>query len=302
MAKKRQGSAILELLLAAALWGFGFVATVWCLKVFSVLELTFLRFLLASLIGLPFVLVSLKNHSLRRKFRMSFVPALWLMGTLILQTWGLVYTTPTKSAFITTLYVVFVPLLEAFLARRKIPLTIWGCVLIALIGTALIVDLGFSDLNIGDVMTFISALFATGQIYWMGSVSGKIAKPFVFNIYQCFWSVLFVLPLLYGSDLPHKLLLIGEWPSLAFVGLLSLAIGSTVIAFYLQVRAQQQLSRTVSSLMFLLESPFAMIFAMIFLGQSLHPLEALGALLISAAAFFATWLEARLQRNIDFAT
>jgi drug/metabolite transporter (DMT)-like permease len=70
-----------------------------------------------------------------------------------------------------------------------------------------------------------------------------------------------------------------------------------LIAFYLQVRAQKQLSATVSSLMFLLESPFAMIFALILLGQGLTATESAGAFLIFMSAVFATFLETRPAKN-----
>src|SRR5262249_49308842 len=157
-------------------------------------ELLFLRFLLASLLGLPLVFYRWGTYSMRRKFKLSFLPAASLIGLLILQTWGLKYTTPTKSGFITTLYVVFVPLMEAAIARRRIQPMIWLCVLTALVGTGLIVDIGVSPLNLGDALTFASALIATLQIYWVGSVSPLVSQPFVFNIYQCFWSVLMVAP------------------------------------------------------------------------------------------------------------
>jgi drug/metabolite transporter (DMT)-like permease len=291
MRKATRMTAVLELLFAAALWGFGFVATKWALDYLSAVDLIFMRMVLASLIGLPIVLFLRTKYSIRRKFKLSFMPAVWLMGTLVLQTWGMEYTTPTKSGFITTLYVVFVPLLEAVIARKKIPGAIWLCVLGALVGTGLIVDIGFGQINIGDVLTLFSALAATAQIYWMGGVSPNINYAFVFNIYQCFWSVAMVAPFVAWSGLAQKLRHLPDWPVLALVGLLSLSLGSTVIAFYLQVRAQKNISRTVSSLMFLLESPFALLFSLLLLGQSLGLLESVGALLIFFSAFFATWFE-----------
>ena len=66
------------------------------------------------------------------------------------------------------------------------------------------------------------------------------------------------------------------------MGLLMLGIGSTLIAFYLQIKAQKVLSSTVSSLFFLLESPFALLFAFFLLGESLNMKQGIGALLIIA--------------------
>lgn len=288
--------AVLELILAAALWGFGFIATKWILGTFSAFELLFVRFLLASVIGLPWVLLT--EHSLKFKLKLSFWPGVLLMGTLAFQTWGLESTTPTKSGFITTLYVVFVPLLEAMVARKKISAGMWACVAVALFGTALIVDVGFSQINFGDVLTFVSALIAAAQIYWMGTVSSRITRAFVFNLYQCFWCLVMCVPLLNYSEFWTKLSGFADWPSQVWIGFFTLAAGSTVIAFFLQVKAQKGLSRTVSSLLFLLESPFAMLFSIIFLAERLKTHEVVGAALIFAAAFFATWLESRPRRVV----
>jgi drug/metabolite transporter (DMT)-like permease len=73
----------------------------------------------------------------------------------------------------------------------------------------------------------------------------------------------------------------------------SLAFGSTVLAFFLQVKAQAFLSPTVASLLCLLESPFAMIFAAALLGETLGPLEGAGAALIFVSAAGASVIESR---------
>src|ERR1700704_6274220 len=107
MSKANRLSSVLELILAGALWGFGFIATKWALEALNVAELAFLRFAIAGLVGLPVVLALKNKYSAAKKFRLSFMPAVFLMLTLVLQTAGLLYTTPTKCGFITTLYVVF---------------------------------------------------------------------------------------------------------------------------------------------------------------------------------------------------
>lgn len=291
MSKGQSYRAVLELLIAAALWGFGFIATKWALGTLNIPELVFLRFALATLIGLPWLLSS--RHNVKFKLRLSFWPGALLMGTLLFQTWGLEYTTPTKSGFITTLYVVMVPLLESVISRRPLSMGMWSCVILALVGTSLIVDMGFSSLNIGDVLTFVSAIFAAGQIYLMGSVSPRISRAFIFNLYQSFWCLLMIIPLVRFDLLLPKVANVSEWPKEAVIGLITLSAGSTTVAFYLQVRAQKYLSRTVSSLMFLLESPFAMIFSILLLSEHLNLRESIGAAIIFVSAFLAIWLEKR---------
>ncbi len=292
----RRVLASVELVTAAALWGFGFIATIWAFEVFSPFEITFMRFAIAGSLLIFFVFTPAGRASITQYIRISFIPALLLTTTLIFQTWGLQYTTPTKSGFITTLYVVFVPILESLVSRQKLPWTLWACVALALVGTGLIVNVGIDSLNIGDVLTFICALAATFQIYWLGLVSPNIEKPFVFNLVQAAWGALICLPVLFFEPLPQKLANIGDWSMLAWAGLLALSLGSTVIAFFLQVRAQKFLSATVSSLIFLLESPFALIFALLLLSQTLSLSESFGAVIIFASAAAASVFESRRKK------
>lgn len=291
--RTRKICALCELLVAAMLWGFGFIAAIWGMKVFGPFELTFVRFAIGALFGFAIILTATGREAWRSSIKMAFLPAVFLVATLIFQTWGLQYTTATKSGFITTLYVVFVPILESVIEKRKLPLLLWVFVATALIGTAMIVNVGIDSLNFGDALTFVAALAATAQIYWLGRVSPLVKKPFVFNIVQATWGALICLPVLAMSPLADKFANLADWPTEAWVGVLALSVGSTVLAFYLQVRAQAYLSATVSSLLFLLESPFALIFAMILLAEKLGLTESLGAALIFVSAVGASWLESR---------
>ena len=286
-----------ELFVAAALWGFGFVAAVWAMERLSPFELTFMRFALASVLVVPFLIPRSTRAAFLANVRLAFWPGVFFAGTLIVQTWGLKYTTATKSGFITTLYVVFVPLLESFLRRQRLPRAIWACVAFSFLGTAMIVNVGFGSLNVGDLLTLGCALFATGQIYIMGLVSPRVRHPFLFNSAQAAWAGLLCLPFGLDAGLWRQMADFGAWSGRAQIGLLALAFGSTVIAFGLQVRAQKRLTPTVSSLLFLLESPFAMVFSIALLGEVLGPLEASGALIIFVSAVAASLLEARLRRG-----
>lgn len=289
-------TATAELFTAAALWGFGFIATVWAMRELNAFELTFMRFALASLLLIPILCFPSWRRGLFENLRKSFWPGLFFAATLIVQTWGLQYTTATKSGFITTLYVVLVPILESFLTKRRLPVALWGCVGLSLIGTGLIVNVGLGDINKGDLLTLVCAFLATGQIYIIGQVSPGVRRPFLFNSAQCLWAMLLCTPFVLNSGTWVKMGNFANWESLPQAGLLILAFGSTVIAFGLQVRAQAKLSPTVSSLLFLLESPFAMLFAFFLLSEKLGPWETGGAVLIFLSAMAASLLEARRKK------
>ena len=305
--ERATNAATLELTFAAAMWGFGFVGVVWALRYLGPFGVTGWRFALAFVVGsvVIAVLPGLRKQVNLREFKLAFWPGIFLAGTLVLQTWGLKYTTATKSGFLTTLYVLVVPLLDMFILKRKAPRFHLIYVALALLGVALICDLPqmmFNSFtvspvdtgsvavtsvealartrwNIGDWLTLACMLAASLQIFWFGVIQKKITSSFNFNVYQTFWAGLIPLPLALWleplpTSLPH-----GE----PLIGILMISFGSTLIAFALQVRAQKVISPSLASLLYLLESPFAAIFAFILLGERFTTQGSLGAALILVA-------------------
>jgi drug/metabolite transporter (DMT)-like permease len=162
--------AFIELSLASVFWGFGFIGTVWALGFLSFPAVIFYRFAGAFIFGALFWIYSRPTKtSLFRDFRMSWPLGLWLAVTLILQTWGLLSTSATKSAFITVLYVIIVPVLSSLLDRHKLGWQLWGLLTVALIGTGLIVNVDLSELSTGDLLTFGNAFAAAIHIRRMGA-------------------------------------------------------------------------------------------------------------------------------------
>lgn len=279
----------LELTLAGALWGFGFIAATWALDGMGPLAITGWRFVIAVIVGGAIVLArpSLRANVEWIGFYAAAWPGLFISLTLITQTYGLRYTTATKSGFITILYVLLVPLLERLWLKRAVPRYHVAYVLAALVGVALICDLpsaftggagGATErekLNVGDALTVICAIFAALQIVWYGRIQDKIGSSFVFNLYQSFWAG--VIPLALS-------LVLEPFPTFpnttTWVGLAMLSLGSTLIAFALQIRAQKKISPSLASLLFLLESPFAGLFAIFFLNERMTTMTAAGAAVI----------------------
>jgi drug/metabolite transporter (DMT)-like permease len=274
--------AVLELLFATIIWGFGFTATIWAMESTSSIMISVGRFFGACLLTLPIFLISrdLRRHFNFANLKLSMLPGLFLGLTLILQTWGLEYTTATKSGFITTLYVILVPIFEILIIKKRVRLlhTLW--VALALVGTGFIVQVQMNEVNKGDVLTLMCSVFAAAHIASLGVLGPKIQSPFVFNFYQSFWAGLLALAMLPFFAVSHW----KGFNTLALIGFISLTVGSTMVAFALQVKAQKKISASLASLIFLLESPFAMLFGVLLLSEALTGYQALGATLIILAA------------------
>lgn len=285
--------AVLQLIVAGVLWGFSFVGVTWALRELNPFEIAFVRFSFTFLEGFLLQMAFRSWREWREAIALSFLAGVLLSATLLLQTVGLQYTTATKSGFITTLYVVMVPLAESVINRRPVAREHWMLVFVALVGTSLIMRLDFEAINAGDLFTLLAAVFATAQVLWIARVSRRTERPFLFNAVQFGWSALLALPFVSPPELVGKLSQIGQWSTEAVIGILFLSVGSTSTAFYFQVKAQRHLSATTASLLFLLESPFAAIFAMIFLHERLSYMEWVGAALIFGASIVVSLREAR---------
>lgn len=267
--------------LAGAIWGYGFIATKLALESFGPLSMSIFRFLICCAIVFPliFFVPTFRTKKHKELFRWSLLPGILLSVLMIFQTWGLKYTSATKSSFITTLYIVMVPLFEVILLKKKLKYEHVFWVFLALFGTALICDFHGGGWNIGDFLTFICAIAATFHIIVIGKISPKIDSAMAFNAYQslvCAVVTMFIFvlsPEPIQTVTPH-----------ALFGLLFLAIGSTAIAFMLQIRAQQVLSASTASLLFLLESPFAALFGFVFFAEMLSVHQWIGASLILISA------------------
>jgi drug/metabolite transporter (DMT)-like permease len=287
--KKTKQTAVLELVLASLLWGFSFIATIWAFDALDALSTVTVRFVIVLVAGLPFLwLPSLASSRSWAQARLVFWPGIFMGLSMVLQTWGLRYTTATKSSFITVLYVLMVPFIERVFLRRKLPPKIFLFAFMGLFGTALICQFqpfqpSLLKWNIGDALTFGCAIAGALQIIFVGNSAAKIKSAFAFNLYQTLWAL--VIPILafpiFGG------FRFDGFTALSLFGLLFIAFGSTLVAFMLQVRAQKVLSNSLASMLFLLESPFAAVFAALFLSEQLDLPQWAGAVLIMAAALGA---------------
>lgn len=271
---------IVLLSLSAAIWGFGFIATRWTLTEFDSFWSTALRFALAGLLSLPFLFYkksfTRKNNILLK----SAISSVFLLGTLLFQTWGLNYTTVAKSGFITTLYSLFIPLIMMLFAGKRYRSSFWMLIVMALAGMGLMCNLEVKDLNVGDFLTLLCAFSAAFHIMYIGKVAAHIESPIEFNFLQNIFVALFSLILALALKGPVSLSPLMNVESDAVKGLLFLGIISSMISFSIQVVAQKKIPSHIAGLIFLMESPFAAVFGYFIFREMLNPMNIVGAVLV----------------------
>ena len=282
--------AILELTTAGIIWGASFTLVRFALVDFSASTLLFWRLLFAFVAG------ELIHYFTNKKLffesfsdaKLSLWAGVFLGLSLISQTYGLNFTTATNSGFITSLYVVLIPLLGAMFFGHKVKLHHVLLSLLAFAGMGFLLNLKELQMARGELLTLMAAFTAALQIIIVGRRAMHAKSAFRFNTYQTFWSLVAILPFLIVEVKVKSLSLWPENVSLRSVlAMLSLAVFVSLFAFYLQIRAQRILSTTTSSMLCLLEGPFAFFFAAIFLSEALNGWQFFGAFIILLSCFLS---------------
>lgn len=276
------------LILTTLIWGATFPATKAALSQSPPFSFMFLRFLLGAILAVGvYLLAGGKLRVDRDLLRMSGIATIFLFLGYVTQTVGLQYTTASNSAFITVLYVIFVPLfLRRFHGRA------WFSAALALTGLWFLVTPSL-DMNVGDLWTLACAVAFAGHIACMEAFSrrGKAALFFL-------WQMILV-TLLLG---PAMLIEGPTWEQIAPTGILLVGLGVTgglaTGAFAVQVWAQRVLPAQQVALIFSLEPAFAAWLSWYFLGEQLSAQGWIGSGLILAAVILGSTVPASASATV----
>ncbi|HEU4829509.1 MAG TPA: DMT family transporter, partial [Gemmatimonadales bacterium] len=265
------GRAMGGLVLVTLVWGATFTVVKGALADASPLVLVAARFGLATLLLLPLV-----SKVTRIELLGGLVFGLLFWGGIALQTTGLADTTPSRSAFITSLAAPLVPLVGWLVHGERPGIRVLGAIALATGGLYLLTDPGSGGPNRGDLLTAAGALLFAGHIVAVGRFTGRGDAGRLLLVQLGTTAVLAAAaaPIL-GS--PRFSLSPALGLALAF--LVSTAIGT----FWFQIRAQRVLSPAETGLIFTLEPVFASLTSWIAIGETLSAPQWLGGALVVTA-------------------
>lgn len=288
--------ADLTLLLAAAIWGFAFVAQRVGMDHVGPFTFSAVRFTLGSVVLVPFLFyrkhLAFAGLKPSKKMRHRIIWLQLLLGILVFggvsfQQYGLVYTTAGNAGFITGLYVVFVPVFGLFLRHRN-HFTIWIGVVLAIAGLYFLsVKEGFT-INFGDFLVLICALFWTFHVLVIGAVAPRTDPIRTAIIQFSICAVLSWIVALNVEEIALQPILDALWPIL-YGGVMSVGIGYT-----LQVFGQQKAHPAYASIILSLESVFAVLGGWLILGEAVTGKILLGCLLMLGGMIVAQLRGSRL--------
>jgi len=269
MLKNRKLIAQFGLLVTALIWGSTFliVKDAINLETFPPFIFAAIRFSLAAVC----IIFLVDFKSIRKNILGPSLCGLVLFIGYGFQNYGLEATTPTNSAFITSISVLMVPIILYAFKIEQISLRIWISVLLAFIGIQMISPSGF---NVGDKLTFGCALsFAIHIIMQDRFDKEKIINFFV--IQSSVAALLSFLASLFVEDITQIV-----FSDEAIIAILITGILGTTFALLVMIWAQKILSATETAIIIAMEPVFAALFSVYFGYEVLTYISYLGCFVV----------------------
>ncbi len=262
---------------AAFIWGFAFVAQRQGMVFVGPLTFNGIRFLLGALVLIPaFWLLRPAIPSgfhLRPYLFASIMAGIALFVASTFQQLGMMYTTAGNGGFITSLYIIFVPVFGIF---RKQPSSrlIWLGAGIAFTGLYLLsIDSNF-QMQTGDILVFISAVFWAMHLIILSYLS-PMHDFRLLAFGQFLFTGILSLILAFILETPQTESIGAAMMPILYAGVISVGIG-----FTLQVLGQKHARADHSALILSLEAVFAAIGGWLILDESMDSKGLIGCALM----------------------
>ena len=281
--KKLKGPLIL--LITAFFWGTTFVAQSLGSDYVGAFTYNACRFIITGIILLIISLIRRRNVKeyipTKKTVAWIFIMALFVGVALFLgstfQQLGINITkSPSKSGFISSLYMMFVPIIGYFIRKKPKPI-IWLFLAVAIIGSYLISVTGEFKLELGDLLTLICAVMFAVQIVLVDIINPYIDSIKLSAMQFIVAGILSIIFMLFTEEVNFYNIY------LALPAIMYAAIFSGCIAFTLQIVGQKYTEPTIASMIMSLESVFALLGGIIILKETLTLRVLIGCSLIFIA-------------------
>ena len=278
---------VLSLLFVTLVWGATFPTLKIATAQLSGIETSALRFALAALCMLPWAI-----RAPRKAWRDGMVLGGLLLFSYVAQAYGLQFISSNRSAFLTSLNVLMVPLLNRAFGN---PLS-WRVVaaaMLACLGIGLMSWDGGAHL-LADVSTILSAAAYALYVILLSARAGRHdARTLAATQIVCMavFGWLWMLGAAHGSDRMATLHL--RLNAEILWGLAYLGLIATAGMLFLQARAQRHVAADKAALIYAMEPVFAALFAWVWLHEGLSLRAAMGAVLVVFAVVFSEWRSGR---------
>ncbi|HEX4297878.1 MAG TPA: DMT family transporter [Devosia sp.] len=276
--------AVLLLVICTMLWGFAFVAQKTAMGAMGPLTFSAVRYLLGALLVAPFAVWEYRRRQSRAApltrgqwVRIGILSLAFFLGVWSQQA-ALQTTTATDGGFLTSLYVIFTPIVTYLTVRARPHPIVYAGAPLALVGIYLLTGARFDAFTTGDFLLLLCAVCWAVQVSMLGTLVRETNLPIAISTINFLATALLAT---IGA-------LVLEHPTFGGIGagwieILYSGVMSTAIAFSLQAIGQQYVPPANAAIILSAESLFSALGGALLLGERLPPLGYAGAALIFAA-------------------
>ncbi|MFN3235152.1 MAG: DMT family transporter [Gammaproteobacteria bacterium] len=246
--------AELFLVFIVAIWGLTFPLIGNAVKTIDPIAFVFFRFLLATILIFPFVIKQLAKTNKSIIFY-SIVLGFCNLIVYVTQSEGLQTIGPNESAFITSVNILFVPVLSLIFMLDRPKAIDFVSAFLGFFGLYVLMGANITGLNHGELLTLLCAIFVALSIVLIQLCSRKYKESFLlFAFYQILFTTVFTFFFMPKINLPTL------YNPGVMLSILFCAIFATSLAMILQVKFQGYTTSTKVALIFSLEPFFVILF------------------------------------------
>lgn len=284
VSKKTRLLSGLALTFATMLWGLNYVAQQEGAKHLGPFSFNMLRMFIATAFLLPFIFFrNYKNYKkvffwskedkIRETVKGGIICGLVLILGLTCQQSGIKFTSVGKAGFLSSLSIIFVPLISIF-AGKKVRGYQWLGIFFAILGAFILSFNDLNGINIGDLFMVATAFFIALHIVTAGHFNKRV-DSIKFSLFRFLFAGIFsFIIMIFLENL--------TWADLRPVlkPVLFSGIFGSGFAFTLMALSQRNLDNVSTSIIMSLESVFSLLAGFVILGQKLSPREILGSTIL----------------------
>ena len=261
--KKLHIIANLALIFVAIIWGSGFTASKLALDSgFGPFYLMAFRFTIAAVIMRAVFYKKLGEIS-KEEMKAGAIIGAFLFFAFGTQTVGLLFTTPSKNAFLTGTNVVMVPFIFWIISKVKPDIYSIVAAVVCFLGIGSLSYEGSFTMGFGDTLSLICAFGFACHISLTGYFAKKIDVIKIAFLQMATAAVLSFAAAFFFEQLP------GEFDRLGVLSVVYLGVFSTMVAFFLQTVAQKYTTASRTAIILSTEAIFGTLFSVMLLSEEL---------------------------------
>lgn len=303
--QKTQWKGVVMLMLTALIWGSSFVAQSVGMESVEAFTFNGIRTLMGAAVLIPFILIrdKLQGKTMteeqikqrkamdKKTVRSGLILGVVFCAACNFQQFAFEYSTSGKIAFITALYMFFVPLFGLVL-KKRVPWLTWVCVIFGFVGLYFLCigPDGLGGINRGDIRAFICAIFYAVHILMIEKFAPDV-DGIKLSCVQFLVSGVITCILMFIFETPQ----LGAIAS-AIVPLLYSGIMSCGLAYTFQIVGQKYTEATIASLIMCMESVFAVLAGALLLHELLSGREIVGCVIMFVAIILSQLSEIILAK------